>query len=62
MAKGQMRTNKEAKKLAAAEVLDIARLASLRLWNSYDALSRAHEDNRRTHAMYEGAKPTETTA
>lgn len=50
--------NKAAKKLTPAEVLDVARLATLRLWNSYDALSLAREDNRRTHAMYE-AKPME---
>ena len=54
--------NKDARKLTPAEVMDIARLASLRLWNTYDALSRAHEDNRRTHAMYEGTKSTETAA
>lgn len=34
--------NKDAKKLTAEQVLDIARLTSLRLWNSYDAL-RAKE-------------------
>jgi hypothetical protein len=50
--------NKGAKKLDAAAVLDIARLATLRLWNAYDAVSRAHEDNRRVRAMYEGSTST----
>jgi hypothetical protein len=52
--------NRAAKKLGAAEVLDIARLASLRLWNAYDAVARAHDDNRRTRAMYEGSTSTST--
>ena len=45
--------NKDAKTLSAEQVLDIARLATLRLWNAYEAISRAHEDNRRTRALYE---------
>jgi hypothetical protein len=47
--------NKEARTLTAEEVMDIARLASLRLWNAYDAVSRAHEDNLRTRALYESS-------
>jgi len=52
--------NKEAKKLEAAAVLDIARLATLRLWNAYDAVNRAHEDNRRIRAMYECSTTAKT--
>jgi hypothetical protein len=48
--------NRDARKLTPAEVLDVARLASLRLWNAYGAVDRAHEDNRRTRAMYETPK------
>lgn len=49
--------NKNAKQLTSVQVLDVARLASLRLWNSYDALSRAHADNLRIHAMHEAKEP-----
>lgn len=48
--------NRDAKKITPEQVLDVARLASLRLWNSYDAVRRAHEDNRRIRAMYEDEK------
>lgn len=51
--------NKEAKKLTAEQVLDVARLASLRLWNAYDDLRVARADNQKVHAMYE--RPAEAT-
>lgn len=49
--------NRDAKTLTPTQVLDVARLASLRLWNTYDALTRAHEDNRRIRAMYDNGAP-----
>jgi hypothetical protein len=44
--------NKAAKKLTPAEVLDVARLATLRLWNTYEEIRIAREDNAKIHAMY----------
>ncbi len=47
---------RDADKLNAEDAIDIARLASLRMWDAFDALETARADNKRIHAMYEQPK------
>lgn len=50
---------RDADKLTAEDAIDIARLASLRMWDAFDALETARKDNQRIHAMYsESARAT----
>lgn len=45
--------NKKAKPLDAGDIREIARLASLRMWDAYRDLDRARDDHARRIAMYE---------
>lgn len=45
--------NKAAKALGPHEIREIARLASLRMWDAYRDLDRARDDHARRIAMYE---------
>lgn len=42
--------NRDAKAISAADAIDIARLAGLRMWDAYTALERQADDHRRMHA------------
>jgi hypothetical protein len=44
--------NKDATRLTPANVMDIARLANLRMWNAYHDRDRAIADHAKTRAMY----------
>ena len=37
--------NRDAEKITTEDALDIARLASLRMWNSYNDLERMNREN-----------------
>lgn len=43
--------NKEAKAISAADAIDIARLAGLRMWDALTAVERMADDRRRTEAI-----------
>lgn len=55
----RVRANKDAEKITAAQAVDIARLASLRMWAAYSDVARMRDDTARILAA---RQPEEATA
>lgn len=55
----RVRANKDAEKISAAQAVDIARLASLRMWDAYQDVARMRDDGTRIAAA---RNPAEATA
>lgn len=56
----RVRANKDAEKITEAQAVDIARLASLRMWNAYQDVARMRDDLRRALAAAQPDHQTES--